>query len=84
MCACYLVGTELLSGNLGSPQIGISLRAKPKADELQSKFYGNLTNNWLLLFIETESTGKNCIYEKLFQLQNEKESVSCVKKLAVI
>lgn len=26
VCAGYLVGTELLSGNLGSPQVGISLR----------------------------------------------------------
>lgn len=46
--------------------------------------YGNLTNTRLLLFIETESTEKNWIYEKIFQLQNEQESVSCVRKGAVM
>lgn len=40
---------------------------------MQNKLYGILTNTRLLLFIETESIGKNWVYERLFRLENEKK-----------
>lgn len=46
----FVVGTEMLSGILGSPEIGLSLRQSHSQERRRHAWYGNMTNNCCCLW----------------------------------